>query len=94
MADWYTSTDTDLAVLEDSTLDDYTDGIPDTYDLTQWYGSQDYPISTLTDDEMDDLVDGRQPAFVPFHVTWVGLDIAGGPSDNGWSVQNWTVHVL
>ena len=92
--DWFNITDSDLAVLEDSTLDSYVDGIPDSYDLTQWYGSQDYPISTLTDSEMDDLVDGRQPAFVPFHVAWVGLDIAGVPSDNGWAVQNWTVHVL
>ena len=45
--DWFTSTDSDLAVLEDSTLDDYTDGIPDSYDLTQWYGSQDYFESAL-----------------------------------------------
>lgn len=32
--------------------------------------------------------------FVPFHVRWVGLDIIGGPIDNGWAVANWTVHVL
>lgn len=65
--DWYTSTDSDLALLEDATLDDYVDGIPDSYELTQWYGSQDYPLSTLDDAEMADLIDGRTPARVPWH---------------------------
>lgn len=67
--DWYTSTDSDLAVLEDSVLDDYADGIPDSYDLTQWYGSQDYPLSTQTDAEMALLVDEEVRARVPWHCT-------------------------
>lgn len=37
---------------------------------------------------------GTSPSFVPFHVEWVGLDVVGGPTDNGWTVTNWTVHVL
>lgn len=92
--DWYTSTDSDLALLEDATLGDYTDGLPDSYDIAQWYGAQDYPLSTLDDAEMALVVDGNPPIFVPFHVEWVGLDVAGGPVDNGWTVTNWTVHVL
>ena len=92
--DWYTSTDDDLALLTDSTLDSYTDGLPDTYDITQWYGAQDYPLSTLDDAAMALVVDGNPPIFVPFHVEWVGLDVTGGPVDNGWTVTNWTVHVL
>ena len=76
--DWFTSTDSDLAVLEDSTLDDYTDGIPDSYELTQWYGSQDYPISTLTDSEMADLIDGRTPYFTPFRSDWVNPEFNPG----------------
>ena len=92
--DWYTSTDEQLALLEDSTLDDYVDGLPDSYDIAQWHGAQDYPLSTLDDAEMALVVDGNPPIFVPFHVEWVGLDVTGGPSDNGWTVTNWTVHVL
>lgn len=65
--DWFTSTDSDLALLEDSTLDDYTDGLPTSYDLTQWMYSEDYPLSLLTDAQMDDLIDGRTPARVPWH---------------------------
>ena len=92
--DWCTSTDSDLAVLEDSTLDAYVDGLPNSYDITQWLGSEDYPLSTVTDTDMADMVDGNPPLYVPFHVAWVGLDVTGGPSDNGWTVANWTVHVL
>lgn len=95
--DWFTSTDSDLAVLEDSTLDDYTDGIPDSYELTQWYGSQDYPISTLTDDEMDDLVDGRQPLFTPWHGTVIISTILsddGTPiASDGWHAENVRIHI-
>ena len=76
MANWYTSTDSDLSTLEDSTLGTYTDGLPDSYDLMQWYGSQDYPISTLTDSEMDDRIDGRAPLGPPWHIKTVT------PSDN------------
>lgn len=65
--DWYTSTDDDLALLTDSTLDDYTDGLPTSYDLTQWMYSEDYPLSLLTDAQMDDLIDGRTPARAPWH---------------------------
>lgn len=45
-------------------------------------------------DDFGELPLGTSPAFVPFHVEWVGLDVTGGPSDNGWTVTNWTVHVL
>lgn len=65
--DWYTSTDSDLALLTDSTLDDYVDGLPTSYDLTQWMYAEDYPLSLLTDAQMDDLIDGRTPARVPWH---------------------------
>lgn len=65
--DWYNSTDEDLALLEDATLDDYADGLPTSYDLTQWMYSEDYPLSLLTDAQMDDLIDGRTPARAPWH---------------------------
>ena len=45
-------------------------------------------------DDFGELPLGTSPSFVPFHVEWVGLDVTGGPSDNGWTVTNWTVHVL
>ena len=76
--DWFNSTDSDLSTLEDPTLEIYTDGIPDSYELTQWYGSQDYPISTLTDAEMDDLVDGRAPLQPPFHFEF--MEVVADPN--------------
>ena len=95
--DWYTSTDSDLALLTDSTLDDYTDGIPDSYDLTQWYGSQDYPLSTLDDSEMEDLVDGRAPLLTPWHGTVIVgamLSDDGTPiASDGWRAENVKIHI-
>ena len=95
--DWFTSTDADLALLEDATLGDYTDGLPDSYDLTQWYGSQDYPLSTLDDSEMADLVDGRAPLLTPWHGTVIvstllsddGLPVAS----DGWHAENIKIHI-
>lgn len=95
--DWFTSTDSDLALLEDSTLDNYVDGLPDSYDLTQWYGSQDYPLSTLDDSEMADLVDGRAPLFTPWHGTVIVstlLSDDGVPvASDGWHAENIKIHI-
>lgn len=45
-------------------------------------------------DDFGELPLETPPAFTPWHVAWVGLDVTGGPIDNGWTVTNWTVHVL
>ena len=87
MADWYSTNDSDLALLEDSTLDDYTDGIPDSYDLTQWYGSQDYPLSTLDDAEMADLIDGRAPLGPPWHIKSVTISDYSYKSKGEWLIK-------